>query len=396
MSIRRKITLLFLGSLFLMVVIAFWVQYNAGQKNRSLQIASYLNDAKILLTPLARGDERQIRNTLSELGLRPTDQIPDGSRKRLLHKPLGYGEIEVVQHGGRSYLKLSYLDDTLWVYDPRQDAQRREQTISHLLFGLDIALLILIYLMVLKMLSPLKKIGNTMRHFSGGDLDARTEPMGDDEIGDVARNFNLMAEKLQKTLLSKETLLREVGHELRTPIAKGKFALEVLPESEKRTLLSDALNDLERLTQAILQEKLLDEEELNVTRFKASTLILNTLSKLTIPEEDIAVTVEDFTIDGDRYYLEMALKNLVDNALKYTRRLPVTLTATPHTITIISYGEPLEHALAYYLQPFTRGTRDESGFGLGLGIVAKIVHRHGYRLTYRHAEGANRFTLAFA
>ena len=393
MSIRLKITLLFLGSLILMIFITVWVQKNTIEKSEALQINTYLNDAKVLLTPFARGNSKKVETKLLELQLQHI-QVPAGEEQEtLLLKPLSYGQVHIFKIKNLYYLKISYLDEKLVLYDVRQDKRLQEYNLTYLLFGLDIMLLILIYLLVLKMVSPLKKISQTMKTFSQGNLDVRTQIKSNDEIGKVSENFNLMADKLQHTLLSKETLLREVGHELKTPIARGKFALNALDASKQKRIITDAFDELEKLTDAILQEKLLDEEVLHITTFKASTLIIQTLSKLTIDEEDINVTIEDFEIKGDLYYLEMALKNLVENALKYTDRVPITLIAKKQSLDIYSYGKPLEHTLNYYLEPFTQQNRDSIGFGLGLNIVQKIVEKHGFTLTYQHKNGANIFTL---
>ena len=232
-----------------------------------------------------------------------------------------------------------------------------------------------------------------MQHFSQGELDARAELSSNDEIGEVAANFNQMAEKLQQTLASKEALLREVGHELKTPIARGKFALEALQEGRQKQILQHSFDDLEQLTNAILQEKLLDEERLHYQHLKASTLLLNTLSKLTAGEEEIEVEVEDFEIEADPYYLEMAVKNLIENGLKYTEKTPIFLKAKAGEIHIESYGQALAHPLEYYLQPFTQQDRSSQGFGLGLNIVHKILQKHGFDLHYTHQKGRNIFTV---
>lgn len=393
MSIRLKISLLFLGSLILMIFITVWVQKNTIKKSEALQINTYLNDAKVLLSPFARGNNKKVETKLSELGLEHLQRPIEGGQETLLLKPLSYGQVHIFKIRNQYYLEISYFDDKLILYDTLQNKTLQEYNLTYLLFGLDIILLILIYLLVLKMVSPLKKISQTMKIFSQGELNVRTQVKSNDEIAEVSENFNLMADKLQHTLLSKETLLREVGHELKTPIARGKFALNALDESEQKRVITDTFFDLERLTNAILQEKLLDEEVLHITTFKASTLIVQTLSKLTIAEENINVTIEDFEVKGDLYYLEMALKNLVENALKYTDKKPITLIAKKHSLSIHSDGKPLAHMLSYYLQPFTQQNRNSSGFGLGLNIVQKIVEKHGFTLAYENKNGQNIFTL---
>ncbi|WP_456457515.1 ATP-binding protein, partial [Nitratifractor sp.] len=213
---------------------------------------------------------------------------------------------------------------------------------------------------------------------------------------EVSGSFNAMADRLQQALNSKEELLREVGHELKTPIAKGKFALEGIDESPSKAILREALEDLDTLTSAILHQKRIDEEPLEIRSFKVSTLIAEALSKLVVDEEKVRIDIEDFEVRGDLPYLGIALKNLVENALKYTRSFPIEIRTTDGScIHVLSEGEALERSLAYYLQPFTRGSRRKQGFGLGLSITKKILEKHGFTLNYVHSSGWNDFSICF-
>ncbi len=397
MSIRLKITLLFLASLLLMGYISYWVQTQATQKNRTILVERYLRGAKTLLSPLIKGDNRTFRAKLEELGFQELsgdrDKLP---RSILYRQPLSYGEIVIYSRDDRVYLSLRYLDEALTLYDRTQEEGILEQRIASVMFAVDIGLLLLIYLLVLRMLAPLKRLGSTMKAFSHGNLDVRSELKGNDEIAEVSGSFNAMADRLQQAINSKEELLREVGHELKTPIAKGKFALEGIDESPSKAILREALEDLDTLTSAILHQKRIDEEPLEISSFKVSTLIAEALSKLVVDEEKVRIDIEDFEVRGDLPYLGIALKNLVENALKYTSSLPIEMRTDGSCIHVLSKGGPLKRPLSYYLQPFTRGSRRKQGFGLGLSITKKIVEKHGYTLNYVHSSGWNDFSICFA
>ena len=92
-----------------------------------------------------------------------------------------------------------------------------------------------------------------------------------------------------------------------------------MSEGKEKEIIKRAFNDLDTLTSEILQMQLLSKDDLfEIRRFKAQTLITEALSKLTIENEDaLQIEIEDFFIEGDLYYLTIALKNLLDNGLKY-------------------------------------------------------------------------------
>ncbi|WP_345993606.1 ArsS family sensor histidine kinase [Sulfurimonas sp. HSL-1716] len=398
MSIQKKITILFLSSLVTMSLIALWVERTNLQKARTIEQNSYLTSAKELFTPLVNKQESELNKRIEELGLQI---ITDGkiikNAEIVFMQPHTFGVLKIIKYSQRYYLYIKYLDQELLLYDTAQDESRNERYITNSLVVLDVVLMVVIYLVILKILSPLKYISQKMRQFSKGNLFARSAVKTKDEIGDVSRSFNEMASRLEEMINAREELLRDVGHELRTPIAKGKFALEGVAESKEKEIIKRAFNDLDTLTSEILQMQLLNKEDLlEYGRFKAQTLIAEALSKLYIEDEDdIKVEIEDFEIEGDLHYLSTALKNLIDNALKYSTSKPVIIKAQKRKISICSSGEELDRELEHYLQAFTQQERLQKGFGIGLNIVSKIVQKHGFKLDYAYLEGKNIFTIVF-
>ncbi len=398
MSIQKKITILFVSSLVLMSLIGFWVQKTSLQKAEMIQQNSYITSAKELFSALVKRQTLQLESTISELGLTQIDDMNIVKNAEVLFlQPHTFGALEILKYSDKYYLYIKYLDKELLLYDPLQEESMNERYITNSLVFLDVLLMLVIYLVILKMLSPLKRISQKMKEFAAGDLSARATVKSKDEIGEVSYSFNDMASKLQESLNAREELLRDVGHELRTPIAKGKFALEDIGESKEKKILKQVLNDLDELTSQVLQMQMLENEgTLVYGKFKAQTLITEALSKLYIEDEnDIVVTLEDFEINGDLYYLTLALKNLIDNALKYCSSKPVLIQAKERKISVLSSGEKLDKEFAYYLKSFTQAQRDQKGFGIGLGIVKKIVVKHGFLLDYEHKDGKNIFTIVF-
>ncbi len=127
----------------------------------------------------------------------------------------------------------------------------------------------------------------------------------------------------------------------------------------------------------------------------AHTLIVEALNRVKIFDEDsieIAL-LEDFQIEGDLYYLSIAVKNLIDNAIKYTVQFPIKIVILYCEIHIISYGNMLKESLDFYLKPFNKESK--SGLGLGLSLVELILKEHSFYLDYKHQNGENIFIINF-
>ena len=400
MSIFGKITLLFAASLLLMLAIGYRVERLDGEKREALMTQQYLQDAGRLFTLLATTDPEGLGDELAGLGLVRVGGEKATGALTVMEQPHSFGGLQILKNADGDYLlSIRYMDTALLLENPQLQARLRGTWLSKGLIGLDILLLIILFSVLLAMLAPLRRIAERMRAFSRGDYNSRVKIAGRDEIGEVAATYNEMAQHLQELIAAREELLRDIGHELRTPIARGMFALEKMPPSDDRRLLQHCFSELERLTEALLQiERLQATGELQRRRFDAETLVLQALSKTMADEAKIAVEVgENFTIEGDLDYLSLAVKNLIDNALKYATELPVAVTASGNVLCVENRGEPLSRDLGHYLRPFSREMRDRNreGFGLGLAIVRKVLERHGFALDYAYADGTHRFCIRF-
>ena len=266
----------------------------------------------------------------------------------------------------------------------------RDKTVLNILICIDILVLLLIFFYIVKILSPIKNITKEITNFANGNLSARIDiKKSNDEIGILANSFNQMATSLEKFIKTKEELLRDIGHELRTPIAKGKFAIEKIENESQKELFKKIFIDLETLTNELIELEKLELTKLNLTTFSAETLILEALSKLYLEDESkIELNInQDFKITADLYYLSIAIKNLIDNALKYTQELPIIVDINKNEIKISNKAKELSKDLEYYLKPFTQELSHRNGFGLGLSIVKKIIDKHQYKLSYEYIDG---------
>jgi two-component system, OmpR family, sensor kinase len=124
-------------------------------------------------------------------------------------------------------------------------------------------------------------------------------------------------------------------------------------------------------------------------------LIVESLGKLYLEDESkININIlDDFKISGDLNYLSVALKNLIDNALKYAITYPIIIEANKNEISILNKGKKLSKEFEYYLKPFTQELAQRDGFGLGLSIVNKIIDKHNFKLDYSYENEFNIFKI---
>lgn len=220
------------------------------------------------------------------------------------------------------------------------------------------------------------------------------------ELSEITNNLNSYLEKQSAIIHSREELLRNISHELKTPITKGKFLVESLKKNaptHEIENINKVFIDIEELTSKLLQREKLNFATINASSFKVSSLILDSLSKLSIDDESkIELDIkDDFIINADKYYLTLALKNLIDNAMKYAQEYPIKIETNERSLEIKNMAEKLSNDLVYYVRPFTREPNQQQGHGLGLNIVNKITQMHGFKLHYSYKNPYNIFSIKF-
>jgi len=189
--------------------------------------------------------------------------------------------------------------------------------------------------------------------------------------------------------------MRNMMHELKTPITKGLFIAEsVSGEEEKRVLVSvfermnEIINELAEVEKLSSDTIILNKEEIFF-----STLYHDALRLMMTDGENIKTEIDDFKLFADRTLFAIVLKNLLDNAMKFCHDFAPLLKADKERIEIISCGSALSLPLESYTEPFFQKEKSERGFGLGLYIVKTILEIHGFELGYERKDDKNCFFI---
>jgi two-component system sensor histidine kinase CpxA len=246
-----------------------------------------------------------------------------------------------------------------------------------------------------------KRLRASAIRIAEGDLSHRVMVKGKDEIGELGRSFNRMADELERMIRGGRELTANVSHELRSPLARIRIAEELLRErlerGDKKDLnrhLDDIREDIEELDHLIGSILLLSKLDIQETALKLEPLdlsdMINELLKRYEPAIShsglrvMTVLSSDQSIFGDRNALKTALSNILDNAVKFTpeKGHVIIKMHSERDFLIISvtnsFEELSKEELTRVFEPFYRtDISSAAGSGLGLAITKKIIERHG-------------------
>lgn len=262
--------------------------------------------------------------------------------------------------------------------------------------------------------SPLERLSRVVSAFGAGELTARSDVRRRDEVGVLAAAFNQMADRISALRAAERHLLNNVAHELRTPLARIRVALEIAEESDgttaQRALLGirEDLSELETLIDDVLTasrlEATVDGADLVLRNqpLTVAELVSSVHARFSAHHPERPVVVEDAasgaTLDGDPVLLRRALANLFENAHKYTPDggLPISVRVTRSDgtclIAVSDRGIGMNEAdqakvfLPFYRTEHSR-SRATGGVGLGLTLAKRITEAHGGTVAIESTRG---------
>jgi two-component system OmpR family sensor kinase len=303
------------------------------------------------------------------------------------------GTIKIFETPSGNYIYVQRLGYNLMLKD-----NRPKNYITTIAIGLStiiISIFILLYYAILKKLNPLKKLHHDIEEFAHGNLKKRIRYKNNDEIGKIAKSFDNAIVHIKDLSDSKNLFMRNIMHELKTPITKGRILAESIDDENTKNML---IRSFDRMNELIAE--LATIEKLTAQNFQPHfeiTTINNAVKigqNLLLNDKDCEIiNIDNRPIFTDIKLLSLAIKNLLDNGIKYGVDKKVILQTTPQSIEIISKGQELKHPLRYYTEPFSQGEKRNSGFGLGLYIVKNILEKINFKLKYRHENGQNIFVI---
>ena len=265
----------------------------------------------------------------------------------------------------------------------------------------------------------LESLRQTARQFGDGNFDARTPPAMSQLISPLSDTMNSMAERVQQLLATHRELSSGISHELRTPIARMRFALEMLTETTDPAecdrlwkMMEADLAELDQLIDTSLIYARFEREapEPHFSSVHLADWLADEVDAVRVLGRDLDIRVdtgalpEEFYVDLDRKAMPYALRNLLRNAFKYANRQVVISTEIDGKRILIHVDddgigippEEREHIFSAFTRLDRSRDRATGGYGLGLAIARRVLELHGGTATAGAAPlGGARFTLAW-
>ena len=298
----------------------------------------------------------------------------------------------MIEYRGDIYFWVESSRHSVLLLDRSIEPYRPVNLISA--YGTLMSILMISFALIIYRLRPLRRLRKQIARFGEGDMGVRFRIEGSDEIALIANELDTTQNKIRSLIESRTLFLRNIMHELKTPIAKGRIVTTMLSDEKQQARFEGIFERLESLIGefALIEEITSGNQHHEKKEYRLVDIIDGAVDLAMVDYESVRCDVDtSIKIEVDYRLFVTAVKNLIDNAIKYSQDKKMEITVERGEILFINTGEPLKNPLSYYIEPFTKDHPTKDSFGLGLYIVDAILKEHGYVLAYERREDRNCF-----
>ena len=382
--------------------LAWWVSHDEGPgTDLRRSIGALLSEA----LPAPGAPRSEIEAVLARLVRHVEGRVsvyePDGRLLAGVDAPLAPEERPSGWRAWQNQIfTLTLPDGRIVLFRPdRRQPHTPETGFSAALVLLAFAAVVGAYPLARRLTRRLERLQTRVEDLGAGDLAARVEVEGNDEVAALARSFNRAAERIQALVKSQRETLAAASHELRSPLARIRMAVELLPENGDPTLRARVEGDVEELDELI--EEILLASRLGTLERPAH---LEPIDLQALAAEEAARAGAVFeggpaTVEGESRLLARLIRNLLDNAARHAPDSPALVELDVHrgraVLRVSDRGPSVPEAERerifepFYRRPGSPAGKEgeEKGAGLGLSLVRQIARRHGGEATCRPRDG---------
>jgi two-component system OmpR family sensor kinase len=353
------------------------IRHNGEVNFSDATVKMYLQESNFRLLT----DEKKIQNIL---------KYADVMKKRKVLR----GKFKILREKNRFYLSLENPRFQLLLLDKEKQILPWQLFFGYLF---SLLFLILLYIWLTKSLKPLKTLQSQIQKVGEGDLSISVKSNKKDEIAQVSNAFDDALRKLESLINSRQLFLRTIMHELKTPIGKGKILNAFLEDDTLKEGYEEVFGRLELLLNEFskIEQMLSSNYELHFANYNAKDLVDQALELMIMDEEALEQQVHiiencPLVLSTDFTLFTLALKNLIDNAIKYAPDHSVEVYINKEGITLSNRGPQFTQTIDSYFKPF-HGKGE--GLGLGLYIVQNIMEMLKFKMSYEYTDKKNTFKI---
>ena len=375
---------------------SLWIKTNKGMTNSVVSeiftfIEAYKNEKdynKQKLTDLYYQnfqlsinylENEKLSKNVSERWYSPMDR----TLRRELKNKFEYYWFDTLSYKETVDLKIKYQDGILQFLIPKDRITNSSARLFGLWITLPAFLLIFIAIIFLKnQTRPIISLAKASERFGRGEDVEEFRPSGALEIRQAGYEFDKMRKRITRHLNQRSEMLSGISHDLRTPLTRIKLQLAFINNKEISKKLSNDVTEMEKMLNEYLQFASSGSAEKTET-FDLSDLLESTVIKYERKEITTDIPERVF-LDGRKNLIERCFNNLIDNSIKYSTNILISLKKSANSIIIIidddGPGIP-ENERENVLKPFYKIDKSrsdsKSSVGLGLSIASDIIRSHG-------------------
>jgi signal transduction histidine kinase len=335
------------------------------------------------------------------------DQLDFASSPRFSNDPGAWADelqgIDFADLDNHDFLRMRQGGYEIVVSTPRISDVSEGPGLVPLILSLGLSFLLLAYAAVTWLFRPIRTIREGAEHIGHGNFEFRISKTRRDQLGDLAADINRMAGDVESMLDAKRALLLGISHELRTPLSRMRLELEFLDDKKRVESLKTEIVEMEKVVVSLLEAERLNSRhaQLSRTHVIIGELINELLDDFFAREADrisVSLPAEPVTAHVDEARITLLLKNLIANALRYSKpedglvEMTVSATDSELVMTVSDHGPGLSQDQADHIgEPFYRSdasrARESGGTGLGLYLATLVANAHGGSLKLLDTDG---------
>lgn len=330
----------------------------------------------------------------------------------LIKPGVSYGVNGVVTLAAR----LPDISPPLYLVRRLQASQIHAMPMPLMLVIAVIVIALVSYILAAMLVKRIHQLRQAVATISQGDLSARVHLTGRDEVSELAQEFNRMAERINEMIASQRQLVSDVSHELRSPLARLRIALELAERAEQPQAMLNKIgkeaDELEQLVSSLLSLARMESGQsvLEKQPVKPCALLHKIIDDANFEGEAgnrkvVLEHCDEQTLRLDPVLIQSAIENVIRNALRYTPQggqvtVRAEKSAQQFRILVEDQGPGVPaKELERLFEPFARvgqaRDRNSGGYGLGLAITGKALIAHGGQARAENrSEGGLRVILS--